>query len=219
MATSSTSAYARHLQRASSYVRFYGGAAPPAPIFRSEREILEQNHRFIRDDDTPTDLDEEKRLAKRYYDSLFREYALVDLSRWREQKIALRWRTKAEVLAGQGQFTCGCLSCSRRHRNRHDRMEELKTFELNFAYMEDGLKKNSLVKVCVCRKCSKKLRRAQKSDDREAGYSQHKRKRRHSDSCKRSNTTQLEPEDGIGDTRMARGWVNRVCRETVDERI
>lgn len=200
MATASTSAYARHLHRASSYVRFYGGAPPPAPIFRSEREILEQNHRFIRDDTTSTDLDEEKHLAKRYYDSLFHEFALVDLSRWREQKLALRWRTKAEVLAGQGQFTCGCLNCSGRYRDeRDDRTEELKMFELNFTYVEDGGKKNSLVKVCVCLRCSRKLRRAQKPDDEKTGGSHKRRRRRHSNSDKRSKSSQPGSKDRVSD--------------------
>ena len=179
MVMPSTSAYQRHLQRASSYARFYGGAPPPAPIFRSERKILEQNHRFIRDDDTQEDVGEEKLLAREYYDSLFREYALVDLSHWREQVMALRWRTKAEVLSGQGQFTCGCLNCPGRYQGDGDGpMEELKLFELNFAYVEDGIGKNSLVKVCVCRKCSKKLRKAQRSDS-ERTANPHKRKRRH----------------------------------------
>lgn len=206
MATASTSAYARHLQRAS-YIRFYGGAPPPAPIFRSEREILEQNHRFIRDDDASVDLDEEKHLAKRYYDSIFRDYALVDLSRWREQKVALRWRTKVEVLDGRGQFICGCLNCSGRHgEDRDGRTEELKTFELNFAYVEDGVKKNSLVKVCVCQKCSRKLRRAQRP--KETGYSHHRRKRRHSDSNKRSQSPQPEPRHWIGDRGLGKRSVS-----------
>lgn len=199
MANHSTSAYERHLQRAFSYVHFYGGAPPPSPTFRSERGILEQNHRFIRDDDTPTDLDEEKILACKYYDSLFREYALVDLSRWRMQKVALRWRTKAEVLAGEGQFTCGCLNCRRQDREDGDAsIEELKTFELNFAYVEDGVTKKSLVKVCICRKCSRKLRKAQKYDDEKTKPSRRRRRRRHGDSDGRSRSPLRGPSDRTG---------------------
>ena len=194
MATSSTSAYDRHLQRAYSYVHYYGGAPPPAPVFRSEREILEQNHRFVRDDKA-SDSDEEKVLTKQYYDSLFREYAFVDLSRWREQKVALRWRTKAEVLAGQGQFTCGCLSCSRRHgEGLDDKLEELKTFELNFAYVEDQMRKNALVKVRVCRKCSRKLRKAQKPNDEQTRS--HKRAP-HKNSNKQSERSRRILKDAI----------------------
>ena len=198
MAASSTSAYDRHLQRASSYVRFYGGAPPSPPNFRSERDILEQNHQFVRDEDRDVEVNEEKLLARQYYSSLFREYALIDLSRWRELKVALRWRTKAEVLAGQGQFTCGCLNCSGRNRGDIDQhSEKLQTFELNFAYTEDGAKKNALVKVCVCRRCSRKLRKAQKSDDDQT--ESHKRTRRHqSNSHQRSESPLRVPKAAVG---------------------
>ena len=196
MANHSTSSYERHLQRACSYIRFHGGSPPTASAFPSEREILEQNHRFIRDGDTLPDIDEEKLLARKYYDSLFREYALVDLSRWREQKVALRWRTKDEVLAGVGQFTCGCLNYHREGQEDGDaRIEELKTFELNFAYGEDGVKKNSLVKVCVCPKCSRRLRKAQRHDDEKTEPSHRRRRRRHDDSYGRSRSPQRGSAD------------------------
>ena len=53
----------------------------------------------------------EKRLAKKYYDKLFKEYAIADLSRYREGAIGLRWRTAKEVVAGKGQFVCGVKRC------------------------------------------------------------------------------------------------------------
>lgn len=38
---------------------------------------------------------------------LFREYAVADLSRYKEGKVGLRWRTQQEVVNGAGQFECG----------------------------------------------------------------------------------------------------------------
>lgn len=80
-----TSAYARHLQAASTYVSYYGGSVPVPAKCRSERDILEANHEFIRSDDEPDD--EEKRLAKSYYDKLFKEFAMVELVRWRDKQV------------------------------------------------------------------------------------------------------------------------------------
>lgn len=90
--------------------------------------------------------------------------------------MALRWRTKSEVLAGTGQFNCGCLSCS---EGKHGRKEkELSEFELDFRYEENGLKKNSLVKVYVCRRCARKLKKAQKSGGHDKERSPTWKKRR-----------------------------------------
>lgn len=40
---------------------------------------------------------------------------------------------------GKGQFICGNKRC--------DSQEELRTWEVNFAYVESGEKKNALVKI------------------------------------------------------------------------
>src|SRR6266480_5032028 len=84
-----SSAYVRHLRQADSYVRFYGGIRPAPSAFKSERQLLEENHRFLRDDDEESEVNrnDEKEIARRYYANLFREYALVDLSRWREHQV------------------------------------------------------------------------------------------------------------------------------------
>jgi protein FRA10AC1 len=57
-------------------------------------------------------------------------------------KIALRWRIEQEVITGKGQFICGNKKCMEK--------EELKTWEVNFAYREQGEKKNALVKISKC---------------------------------------------------------------------
>lgn len=55
------------------------------------------------------------------------------------QQIALRWRIEREVVAGKGQFICGNKVC--------DERSGLKSWEVNFAYLEQGEKKNALIKL------------------------------------------------------------------------
>jgi len=43
-------------------------------------------------------------LAKKYYDKLFKEYCICDLSQWQEKKIAMRWRIDREVVSGKGNL-------------------------------------------------------------------------------------------------------------------
>lgn len=68
---------------------------------------------------------------------------------YKEGKIALRWRTEKEVVSGKGQFICGSTHC--------DETKHLESWEVNFGYVEDGEKKNELVKVRLCERCSHKL--------------------------------------------------------------
>ncbi|PWW73900.1 hypothetical protein C7212DRAFT_283963 [Tuber magnatum] len=160
-----TSAYARHLQAASAYVSYYGGTVPTPAKYRNERDILEDHHQFIRTDGEADT--EEKRIAKSYYDKLFKEFAMVELERWREKQIAMRWRTKQEVLDGKGQFSCANLSC-RNHRSTLDENPDeeggLRSVELNFEYVEHGEKKHALVTARVCKGCAVKLRYVQRGD-------------------------------------------------------
>lgn len=86
---SSTSAYTRHLQATDAYLRYYGGSIPTPEKARSERDILEENHQFIRGDDEGEVVDEEKMMAKKYYDKLFKEFAVVELARWKEKQVGL----------------------------------------------------------------------------------------------------------------------------------
>ncbi|RKP23117.1 folate-sensitive fragile site protein Fra10Ac1, partial [Syncephalis pseudoplumigaleata] len=106
--------------------------------------------RFVRDlDEDERTLTWEQRVAKRYYDQLFKEYCLADLRYYREGKVAMRWRTKHEVVHGKGKFVCGSIHC--------DKKEDLTSWEVNFAYMEEGTRKNTLVKLRTCPRCSDKL--------------------------------------------------------------
>lgn len=51
----------------------------------------------------------------------------------------MRWRTENEVVAGKGQFVCGNKKC--------DSDGDLKSWEINFGYIEKEVKKNCLVKL------------------------------------------------------------------------
>ena len=51
----------------------------------------------------------------------------------------LRWRTKAEVVEGRGQFSCGCKGCGQH--------QQLTSYELPFSYKEGGQQRQALVKV------------------------------------------------------------------------
>lgn len=94
----------------------------------------------------------EQRLAIRYYNRLFKEYALVDLTFYKVNKIGMRWRTEKEVVDGKGQFTCGEIHCD----NRNTR--ELCSYEVPFRYTSrDGKKNLTLVKVRLCSACALKL--------------------------------------------------------------
>ena len=86
-----------------------------------------------------------KILAKNYYDKLFKEYALIDLTFYQLGKIGMRWRTKREVLINKGTKICGNVKCKLTNN--------IQTFEVNFGYIEKGKKKNTQVKVNVCPNC------------------------------------------------------------------
>lgn len=58
---------------------------------QTDSSALREGHRFIRtaEDDASDSLP--VRLAKKYYDRLFKEYCIADLSRYKESKIGMRW--------------------------------------------------------------------------------------------------------------------------------
>ncbi|KAF5270391.1 hypothetical protein FQR65_LT05579 [Abscondita terminalis] len=114
---------------------------------QTDFDVLHKNHKFLWDNSIPSTW--EAQFAKKYYDKLFKEYCIGDLSRYKENKIAMRWRIEEEVISGKGQFICGNKSCSL--------MDGLRTWEVNFAYNEHNEKKNALVKIRLCPDCSFKL--------------------------------------------------------------
>ena len=51
----------------------------PSQAIKTDHDVLKEEYRFIRSDDNGS-LTWEQRLAKRYYEKLFKEYALADMS-------------------------------------------------------------------------------------------------------------------------------------------
>ncbi|OXB72242.1 UNVERIFIED_CONTAM: hypothetical protein H355_012666 [Colinus virginianus] len=116
---------------------------------KTDLDVIRENHRFLWREDDEADMNWEKRLAKKYYDKLFKEYCIADLSKYKENKFGFRWRHEKEVISGKGQFSCGNKHC--------DGKEGLKSWEVNFGYVEHGEKRNALVKLRLCPECSYKL--------------------------------------------------------------
>jgi len=148
----SLDAYSRHKQMVNCYLQYYSGSAKDfvrdTSRDKTDIDVIRENHQFLWDED---DSEESwgKRLAKKYYDKLFKEYSIADLSRYKENKVAMRWRTENEVVDGKGQFVCGNRKCVAK--------EALRSWEVNFGYIEHEEKKNALVKLRLCAECSHKL--------------------------------------------------------------
>jgi len=93
--------------------------------------------------------DYSKKLVNQYNQHLYKEYAVVDLSRYKEGKYGLRWRTEKEVITGKGQYLCGGLLC--------DESYGLHSYEVPFQYIEKNIRKEALVKVRLCGNCATKM--------------------------------------------------------------
>ncbi|XP_015524447.1 protein FRA10AC1 [Neodiprion lecontei] len=148
------SAYDRHKKLMNDYFLTRKGSAitlkRDTSRDKTDADVIRDQHRFLwhsEDNDVPDSW--ETRLAKKYYDKLFKEYCISDLTHYKKNKVALRWRTENEVVIGKGQFQCGNKRCVEKN--------ELKTWEVNFGYVEHGEKKNALVKLRLCPECSLKL--------------------------------------------------------------
>nr|XP_015201888.1 PREDICTED: protein FRA10AC1 [Lepisosteus oculatus] len=149
----SMNAYDRHKKFVSDYILYYGGKKEDfkrsTANDKTDVDVLRENHRFLWREEDEEDMTWEKELAKKYYDKLFKEYCIADLSRYKENKFGFRWRVETEVISGKGQFFCGNKRCEKK--------EGLKSWEVNFAYVEHGEKRNALVKLRLCPECSYRL--------------------------------------------------------------
>ncbi|KAH0833012.1 folate-sensitive fragile site protein Fra10Ac1-domain-containing protein [Lanmaoa asiatica] len=147
-------------------------AKPEQPAV-TEFDILKASHRFLRDDTAAEgSASWNDQLAKKYYDSLYREFAICDLKHYKSGNFALRWRTESEVLDGIGETSCANTRCE---HHRSPSSSELSTLELPFAYEEHGDQKEALVKIVLCPRCVRKLmwkRRHDKRDGKEKSFEQ-----------------------------------------------
>ncbi|KAG9449407.1 hypothetical protein H6P81_009372 [Aristolochia fimbriata] len=172
-------AYDRHKKFVKDYVDFYGKAGETKTVLpvKTDQDTLREGYRFIRSEEDDLNPSWEQRLVKRYYDKLFKEYCIADMSRYKSGKIGLRWRTEKEVISGKGQFVCGNKHC--------DERGGLASYEVNFCYFEAGENKQALVKLVACERCAeklmyKKLKEKEKLEEREK--LKRKREKNHSGS-------------------------------------
>ena len=187
-------AYTRHKELIRNYVKHYGGKIEDfernSSNDRNDFTVLQENHKFLWDSEDPKNW--EQRIAKRYYDKLFKEYCITDLSRYESRKIALRWRIAAEVKSGKGQFICGNKACSEE--------DLLTSWEVNFGYVEDNEKKNALVKTRLCPDCSIKLnmvKKVSKVPKKKSKRDSKKHKKRKSGSKRRSSEAADEASTSV----------------------
>ncbi|XP_067225019.1 protein FRA10AC1 [Chanodichthys erythropterus] len=149
----SMNAFERHKKFISDYILYYGGSVEhlrrSTSKDKTDLDVVKENHRFLWREEDEEDMTWEQELAKKYHDKLFKEYCIADLSRYKENKFGFRWRIENEVVSGKGQFFCGNKRCENK--------EGLKSWEVNFAYVEHGEKRNALVKLRLCPECSYKL--------------------------------------------------------------
>jgi protein FRA10AC1 len=143
---------------------------------QTDLDVLLEHHRFIWEDDDDQGEDGKsslswgQRLAKKYYERLYREYCICDLSRYDENKVRLsqanltrlicdyfgrtmtHWRlTFSELQIAMRWRTekeviggKGQFACAAKNCDVSDR---LTSWEVNFAYKEQNQKKNALVKI------------------------------------------------------------------------
>ncbi|VDN27736.1 unnamed protein product [Cylicostephanus goldi] len=94
-------AYSRHKELINLYYLSHPGATNilqrDTSRDRTDYDVLKDNHKFLW-----TDADEAAVATK---------YCIVDLTYFKKNKIAMRWRTEAEVRSGKGQFICGAKKC------------------------------------------------------------------------------------------------------------
>lgn len=160
----------------------------------TDYDVLKQSYRFLRsEDDDSKEAPSIVRLARRYYDRLFKEYAICDLSRVSSHRkaIGLRWRTHKECAQGKGQFSCGAVGC--------DSREGLESYEVPFKYKEAGDRKAALVKVRVCEACATRLLSCGDSEGIQKARKKRKREPRTGKTAEPDATIDNSIDDGDDD--------------------
>ncbi|KAL8555398.1 hypothetical protein ACS0TY_003273 [Phlomoides rotata] len=169
----------RHKKFLNDYDSYYGkqkSSRETLPV-KTDQDTIREGYRFIMTEEDEMNPSWEQRLVKRYYDKLFKEYCIADMSHYKTGKIGLRWRTEKEVISGKGQFSCGNKHC--------DQKEGLSSYEVNFSYFEAGENKQALVKLVACERCAEKLyykKLKEKEQLKQKESEKHRRKRDRSES-------------------------------------
>ena len=71
-------------------------------LMPSDKDALVDTHRFVRNNEEDHNLIESEgwkiRMARKYYNRLYKEYAIVDLTHYERNQIGMRWRVEKEVI-------------------------------------------------------------------------------------------------------------------------
>lgn len=159
----------------------------------SDIETLRQYHKFIRDDEEDLKNSHEwgVRLAKKYYDKLYKEYGIIDTSKIHIcGELGIRWRTKEEVLNGKGTEVCCVRKCN---SEKH-----LSEYEIPFQYVEDSQTKFELVKCTLCSQCLKVvkdgLKAKQEIDSQKSSNVRKQKKRKSNDISSQGKVCGANPQ-------------------------
>ncbi|KAK9150986.1 hypothetical protein Syun_009295 [Stephania yunnanensis] len=178
-------AYDRHKKFVKEYVDLYRGESKKVDVLplpsKTVQDTIREGYRFIRSAEDDADSSWEQRLVKRYYDKLFKEYCIADMSHYKTGKIGLRWRTEKEVISGKGQFVCGNKQC--------DENDNLASYEAKYSFVFTGENKQALVKLVACPRCADKLSYKRQKDKQfiKGEKDEPKRKRERSESHNDTN--------------------------------
>merc|ERR1719285_788104 len=138
----------------------YGGARKLEKL-KEEREkrvktdldVLRENYKLERSSDESDEDDAEatyeQKVSRKYYNKLYREYGIINLSRYKTGQFGIRWRHRQEVSIGKGEAICGGEKCNE--------TESLQSFEVPFQYKELGERKKTLIKIRLCPDCTRKM--------------------------------------------------------------
>ncbi|XP_042510598.1 protein FRA10AC1 isoform X3 [Macadamia integrifolia] len=190
-------AYDRHNKFVKDYVDFYGkgkNTQDKLPI-KTDYDTLREGYRFIRSEEDDMDPSWEQKLVKRYYDKLFKEYCIADMSKYKSGKIGLRWRSEKEVISGKGQFICGNKHCNEKNG--------LASYEVNFSYFEAGENKQALVKLVTCPRCAEMLTYKKQKEKELSDVIQKEKQKRKRERTKNDDDT--DDEDVVTNERRRKG--------------
>ncbi|URD82465.1 Folate-sensitive fragile site protein Fra10Ac1 [Musa troglodytarum] len=200
-------AYDRHNKFMRDYVQFYGKTShthDKLPI-KTDQDTIREGYRFIISEDDDMESTWEKRLVKRYYDKLFKEYCIADMSLYKQGKIGLRWRTEKEVVSGKGQFICGNKKCNEK--------DGLGSYEVNFSYLEAGYNKQALVKLVACKGCAEKLAYRSKKEREHLKDNDRDTSKRKRENDKKDNDIDDEYDKNSNTTKKGRRTSASVTKE------
>jgi hypothetical protein len=92
----SMAAYQTHLRKIHDNEVLYGGSKPLPTPYTTDRDILDTQHKFLRDDTSEI----ADPLVKEYYESLIKDCVLVDLSKYKEKQVCLLYGVQSLMMTG-----------------------------------------------------------------------------------------------------------------------